>query len=131
MNRWLLLLVLLLATHGVAAELKTADAGLIDAAGVPRYAKATFVYGNADVGFRFASAVPVDEARQWYKEKLAGWSLMDQYGSWILYDGAPGLGMGAMMSKNQVMIKQNTDLPGWYKLDKSMTTEIVIMLGAK
>ena len=131
MKRLLLILLLLCSTVVSAADLKPADADLIAAAGVPLYSKATFVYGNADVGFRFAAGVSPDEARQWYKEKLARWSLMDQYGSWILYDGAPGLGMGAMMSKNQVMVQKNQDLPKWYSLDQRMTTEIVIMIGAK
>jgi hypothetical protein len=36
--------------------------------------------------------------------------------------------MGEVMSKNQVSVKHNDNLPQWHSLDKNMTTEIVIMI---
>lgn len=69
-----------------------------------------------------------DAVRTWYREKLAGWSLFDQYDSWILYDGEPGAGMGDLMALNQVQVQTNENLPEWHGVDKSLTTEIVIMV---
>jgi hypothetical protein len=46
----------------------------------------------------------------------------------FLYDGAPGKDMAGVMSENQVMVKRNDNLPEWHSLEKSMTTEIVIMI---
>ena len=36
--------------------------------------------------------------------------------------------MAGVMSENQVMVKHNDNLPGWFSLEKDMTTEIVIMI---
>jgi len=36
--------------------------------------------------------------------------------------------MAEVMSKLQVMIQENENLPEWFSLDKSMTREIVIMI---
>ena len=129
MKRWLLFILIACWTITAhAGDLKQSDVSLIESAGVPVYSKATFVYGNSDVGFRFATSISPDEARQWYREKLTEWSVLDQYGSWIMYDGKPGAGIGEVMSKNQILIKKNENLPGWYSLDKNMTTEISIMI---
>jgi len=58
------------------------------------------------------------------------WALYnDEYGNWILYDGAPDKGFGEVMSSNYISIVYNENLPEWHSLDKSMTTEIVIWLG--
>ena len=129
MLRWLLFILLTGWTITVhAADLQQSDISLIESAGVPVYSKANFVYGNPDVGFRFATSVSPEEARQWYHEKLPKWSVLDEYGSWIMYDGKPGAGLGEVMSKNQILIKKNENLPGWYSLEKNMTTEITIMI---
>jgi hypothetical protein len=114
-----------------ATSLKPEDISLIESAGVPVYPKATFVYGNPDVGFRFAASLSAEEVRQWYREKLPQWSVLDAYGSWILYNGKPGAGLGEVMSMNQVLIQKNENLPGWYSVEKNMTTEIVIMIVKK
>jgi len=75
-----------------AADLKQSDISLIESAGVPVYSKAVFVYGNPDVGFRYATSVSPDEVRQWYREKLPKWSVLDKYGSWIIMTENLGLG---------------------------------------
>ena len=59
---------------------------------------------------------------------MTKWALYKEYGGWILYDGEPGMGMAGIMSKNQISVKRNDNLPQWYSLDKEMTTEIVIMI---
>lgn len=128
MKKVLVIVMLFLATSAYAASLQPTDAALIKGAGVPTYAKATFVYGSKDVGFRFATNVSPDEVKQWYRDQLSSWALFDQFGSWILHNGAPSAGMGDVMSQNQVMIQKNDQLPGWYALSKDMTTEIVIMI---
>ena len=129
MKRWALFLLCVCWTvTAYAADLNQSDASMIESAGVPVYSKAIFAYGNQDVGFRFATSVPFEEVRQWYREKLPKWSVLDQYGSWILYDGEPGAGLGEVMSKTQILIKENENLPGWHSLEKNMTTEITIMI---
>ncbi len=128
MKKMFILLFLVFSVNTYAASLQPSDSKLIDAAGVPLFSKATFVYGNKDLGFRFASSTPPEEVQKWYSQQLHKWALLNKYGSWILYDGAPGIGMGEVMSKNQVSVKHNDNLPQWHSLDKNMTTEIVIMI---
>jgi hypothetical protein len=128
MKRIFLILFLVFSVNSFAASLQPADSKLIKAAGVPLFSKATFVYGNKDVGFRFASSTPPEEVQKWYRQQLPKWALLKEYGGWILYNGAPGVGMGEVMSKNQVSVKHNDNLPQWHSLDKKMTTEIVIMI---
>ena len=121
-------LAALCAPVAFAADLPAADAARIEKAGVPLYPGATFATGSKDVGFRFATAESPDVVRQWYQEKLEGWRLFDQYGSWILYKGDPVAGMGELMSRHQVQVQTNENLPEWHQVDKSMTTEVVIMV---
>ena len=101
---------------------------MIRDAGIPIYQEAIFAYGNASVGFRYATSTSPETVRQWYREKLSSWSVYEQYGGWILYNGKPGLGMTEIMEKDQVSIQKNENLPEWHSLDKTMTTEIVIMV---
>jgi len=124
----LLCLIALGSSGAIAAELPAADAALIEKAGVPLYPGATFATGNEDTGFRFATAEAPETVRNWYRKKLAGWSLFDKFDSWILYDGEAGASMGDLMSKSQVQVQANENLPEWHDVDKSMTTEIVILV---
>lgn len=128
MKKLLAILILVLSANAYAASLQTSDSKLISDRGVPLYSKATFVSGNKDVGFRFASSIPPEEVQNWYRQQLPKWALYKEYGGWILYDGAPGKDMAGVMSENQVMVKRNDNLPEWHSLDKDMTTEIVIMI---
>jgi len=113
-----------------ADSLKDQDEQLIKSAGIPLYSKARFVYGNNSVGYRFASSEPVDNVRAWYRKQLASWPVYeDRFGSWIIYKGKPGAKMSDLiMQKNQVSVQKNDKLPEWHDLDKTMTTEIVIMV---
>ena len=128
MKKFLVILILGLSVNIYAACLQTSDSKLIADGGIPVYSKATFVYGNKDVGFRFASSTPSEEVQKWYRQQLPKWALYKEYGSWILYDGKPGKGMAELMSCNQVSVKHNDNLPQWHSLEKNMTTEIVIMI---
>ena len=128
MKKMFIVLFVVFSANSYAASLQPSDLKLIKAAGIPLYSKATFVYGNKSVGFRFASSTPPEEVRKWYRQELPKWALFNDYGSWILYDGAPRIGMVEVMSKNQVSVKHNDNLPQWHSLDKNMTTEIVIMI---
>ena len=121
-------LIGLAAPVAIAADLPASDAALIDGAGVQLYPGATFATGSKDVGFRFATSEAPEAVRKWYQEKLASWSLFDEYDSWILYDGEEGASMGDLMSLNQVQVQTNENLPEWHQVDKSMTTEIVVMV---
>lgn len=128
MKKFAFLFFFMFCASAFAGNLIVNDSDLIKEAGIPIYKNSTFVYGNKDVGFRFASKDSPEKIRQWYRENLSKWSLFEEYGSWLLYDGKPGLGMGGVMSTNQVSIQKNDQLPTWYSLDKNMTTEIVIMV---
>lgn len=128
MKKLFIILSLVLSMSVYAVNLQPSDSKLIDAAGVPLFPGATFVQGNKDVGFRFASSKPPEEVQKWYRQQLPKWELFNEYGGWILHNGAPGINMGEVMSKNQVSVQHNNNLPQWHSLDKNMTTEIVIMI---
>lgn len=119
---------LIVVTNVFSAELPRADAQLIETVGVQVYPGAIFINGNQDTGFRFATDKSAEDVRSWYRKQLSAWSLYEEFGGWILYDGEPGLGMGTLMSKNQVLIKQNTMLHDWFGVDKALSTELVIMI---
>ena len=123
------LVFLAFLTNALAADLPASDAALIDGAGIPIHPDATFVFGNSSTGFRFATNKPVDEIRGWYAEQLSDWTLTEDFGVWAVYDGPPGLGMGERMSVTQVSVDVNEDMPEWYSLGSSMTTEILIQIG--
>jgi len=124
------LALFLSAGIAMAADLSTKDVQILEEAGIPVYQGAQFVDGSLGsiVGARFATSAPADEVRAFYKGKFPGWALNDQYGSWILYKGEPGGGPGAYMEKQQISVVKNDNLPSWFGLDKSMTTEIIIVV---
>ncbi len=121
-------LCLFLAAGVNAETMPEAESDLISGAGIPIYPDADFVYGNRELGFRFATSDSPEEVRRWYVEQLGGWSLMDNFGLWALYDGPEGMNFGELMSVSQVTVTENDELPGWHSLDESMTTEIVIQI---
>ena len=131
MKKMIILLLLVFSVNSYAASLPSSDAKLIEGAGIPIFSGATFAVGNQDVGFRFVTSKTPEEVQQWYLQKLSKWTLFNQYGSWILYNGPQGVGLGEIMSKNQGAVQKNENLPQWHSLDKSMTTEIVIMVPKK
>jgi len=121
-------LVLFSGSVAVSAALPAADGKIIETAGVKRYEGAVYVNGSQDVGYRFATADPVEVVRAWYREQLPAWSLYEEYGGWILYEGAPGAGLGELMVKRQVAVKKNEKMNEWFGVDKAKSTEIVIMI---
>jgi len=128
MNKLFVVFLLIFSVNSYVEDLKPLDAKLIEAAGIPLYPKAIFAAGNQEIGFRFATSVPPEEAQEWYRKQLTEWALYDKYGGWILYDGAPGKGMAEVMTVNHISIEHNDNLPEWHSLRKNMTTEIVIMI---
>lgn len=127
-NLIVLLFCLLLGMNAYASELGAADRQIIEAAGIQVYPGAIFVNGSKAVGYRFASNKSSAIVRAWYSQQLSTWSLYEEFGGWILYDGDPGLGMGEVMAEMQVMVKANAMLPDWFGVDKELTTEIIIMI---
>ncbi len=115
----------------LAADLPARDVKILKEAGMPLYQSAEFINGGLGdevVGARFASAAPVEDVRAFYRDKFPNWALNAEYGVWILYDGKPGGGPAAYMGKQQVMVVKNMNLPSWFGLDKSKTTEIMIVV---
>ena len=125
-------LLALLCVAGVglvkAADLPAADAGVIKSAGIPLFDKAVFLVGNRDTGYRFATSESPEAVRKWYREKLSSWSVFDQFGSWILYQGKAGAKLSGIMTSKQVSVVTNPKLVEWHKVQKNMTTEIVVMV---
>ena len=128
MNKLFAVFFIILSVNSYAQSLQPLDSKLIEAAGIPLYSKATFLYGNKDIGFRFATSLLPEEVQEWYRQKMPKWALYNKYGAWILYDGAPDKGMAEVMSVNYISIVHNENLPEWHSLDKSMTTEIDIFI---
>lgn len=128
MTKLFVVFLLIFLVNSNAAELKPSDAKLIKDAGIPLHSEAIFVYGNQDVGFRFATNVLPEKVQEWYRKELPKWALYNKYGSWMLYNGAPDKGMADVMSVNNINVTHNANLPEWHSLDKNMTTEIVIMI---
>lgn len=122
------LLFMIFSVHAYAANLQPPDSKLIEAAGIPLYPKAIFVNGSKDVGFRFVTSLPPEDAQEWYGQQLPKWELYTLYGAWIIYNGAPARGMAEVMSMNHISIQYNENLPEWFSLNKNMTTEIVIVI---
>jgi len=114
----------------LAAELSAKDATILKKAGIPVYQDAEFVNGalGGEIGARFASSVPAADVQAFYRGKFPSWALNSEYGSWILYDGKPGGGPAAYMGKKQIYVKTNQNLPAWFGVDKSKTTEIIIVV---
>lgn len=128
MNKLFVIFLLIFSVSSIAGELKPSDSKLIKDAGIPIYSKAVFAAGNQDIGFRFAANVSPEEIQEWYRKELPKWNLYNKYGGWILYNGEPDKGMADVMALNHISITYNANLPEWHSLDKSMTTEIVIMV---
>ena len=80
------------------------------------------------IGIKFASSDGVEKVRSWYSEKTSGWAVFDDGSMWILYNGKPGLNPIEVMSKSQVLIDSDENLPLIHGLDKNMKTEIVLIL---
>ncbi len=114
----------------LAADLPARDVKILKEARIPVYQGAEYTNGalGGEMGVRFASSAPVEDVRKFYREKFPGWALNDQYGSWILYNGEPGGGPAGYMGKQQVMVVNNKNLPSWFGVDKSKTTEIIIVV---
>lgn len=93
MKKLVLLFFFFLCSTVFAANLPDKDLDIINAARIHLYDEAIFVYGNKDVDYRFASKEVPGNVQQWHREQLPQWSLFNQYGSWILYDGKPDSGM--------------------------------------
>ena len=128
MNKLLVVFFIIFSVNSYATSLQPSDLKLIETAGIPIYSKTTFANGSQDIGFRFATSLSPKETQQWYRKQLPKWSVYNKYGGWILYDGAPDMGMAKVMSKNHISIQHNENLPQWFSLDKIMTTDITIMV---
>jgi len=117
----------------LAAELSGNDATILEKAGIPIYQDAEFINGalGGEMGARFASSTPAADVQKFYRERFPSWALNAEYGSWILYDGKPGGGPAAYMDKKQISVKKNENLPTWFGIDKSRTTEIIIVVPSK
>lgn len=117
-----------------ASELTVNDSKTLKQAGIPIYPGLEFMNGITGdlISMRFATSDNVKILREWYRKKLPKWAVYDEYGIWILYDGKPGGGPANYMTKKNISIMENTNIPQWFSMPANMTTEVTITLpGAK
>jgi len=124
----LAVICLSVVAYAFSAELDKAEAQLIESAEVQIYPSADYLNGGPEVEYRFGTTKTPEEVRAWYKNQLPTWSLYEEFGGWILYDGKPGVGMAGVMTSNQVSVQKNELLQEWFGVDKAMSTEIVVMI---
>jgi hypothetical protein len=124
------LVLILSAVIVLAADLPAKDAKILEDAGIPVYKGAEYVNGQLGgiMGLRLATSATLEEVRAFYRSEFPSWALNAEYGSWILYNGEPGSGPAAYMEKQQIMVAENKNLTEWFGIDKSKTTEIMIVV---
>jgi hypothetical protein len=122
--------ILLLASsnHLLAAEMPVQVSAGFQQAGVPVYPGAVYCTGDARIGVRLASSHSPEKVRQWYRERLPGWQVFEQFGMWVLHPGKANPSMSELMEGNQVSVVSNPQIPEWHALDANMTTEIMVAL---
>jgi len=125
----LLTIFIMFAAPVLGAETIPANTkAAFDKVGVAVYPGAVYCTGDPDTGVRLATKDGPDKVRAWYKEKLPGWTVFDKFGMWALVD-SPGVdSMVDLMKSNNLVVTENSELPGWHKLPANMTTEIVVAL---
>ena len=101
---------------------------ILDAANFPIYPGAVYCIGDAQSGIRLATDDDLETVKQWYRDKLPDWSLMTDWGLWVLHDGGPIKSGADLMSDSltSISIGEQPMIPGWYGLDEDMTTEILL-----
>lgn len=121
--------VLALWALGVsAASVPPESAAAMEKAGVPMYPGAVYCTGDPTIGIRFATSDAPEKVQAWYRERLAGWTLFNEFGMWALVDAPSVGGLGDLMANNQLVVSHNAELPGWHGLAADMTTDITTML---
>ena len=127
-----IVLSLILISFNASANnpLSSKDKDILDKAGVPIYPELRYMNGITGdmISMRFATSDNVKTLREWYRKKLPKWALYDEYGIWILYDGKPGGGPANYMTKTNISIAENTNIPQWFSMPANMTTEVTITL---
>ena len=126
MKKILIALLLLLPFGLSAEEIPAAETEILENNGILVHPDSTYVYGNTEIGMRFASNKSVDDIRSWFTEKLGEWSVFEQFGLWAIYVGPDGADFGTVMMATQIAVSENDELPEWHSLNDDMTTEIVI-----
>ena len=113
-----------------ASELSVNDSKTLKQAGIPVYSGLKYMNGITGdmISMRFATSDKVKTLREWYRKNLPKWAIYDEYGIWILYDGKPGGGPANYMTKKNISISENKNLPTWFSLPKNITTEVTITL---
>jgi len=113
-----------------ASELSANDSKILKQAGIPIYPGLEYMNGITGdmISMRFATSDNIITLREWYQKHLPKWAVYDEYGIWILYDGKPGGGPGNYMTKKNISIMGNTNIPQWFSMPANMTTEVTITL---
>jgi len=129
MKRRISLFILILlwsVVPSIGANIPPDVANDLMAKNFPSYPQSIYCIGTLEMGVRFASNKAPEIVRIWYQDKLPDWSVMDTYGTWVLYDGPADASPPAVMSRKQITIMKNENLPSWHGLSADMTTEIMM-----
>ena len=121
----IILVIWIIPTCLAAQDIPASVKSKLNSKGFNIFPTAVYCTGDISIGVRFATDEQPEKVREWYKAQYPKWAVLDQYGSWILYDGPPGAGMGQVMSGKQILIKKTEQLPSWHSLSSNMTTEIM------
>lgn len=131
-NLVFILLALLNFTANADADnsLLKVDKDILDKVGVPVHSELKYLNGITGdmISMRFTTTDNVEALREWYREKLPKWAIYDEYKLWILYDGKPGGGPANYMTKINISIMENKNIPQWFSMPSNMTTEVIITL---
>jgi hypothetical protein len=122
--------ILLLFTGAAIAgtSLSAKDEKAISEAGLSVYPGSVVITGLQALGIAFATSDSVEKVRKWYRNNTPDWTVYEDDGMWVLYDSKSMLNPFEIMSKRQVLVNKNENLPYVHKYDKSVTTEIVIIV---
>lgn len=127
---FLALLIAMMASTLLAAEMPAQIKAAFDRAGVPIYPGAVFCTGDAQamgVSALLATSDGVEKVRKWYQTKLSGWKVADGPGSWVLVDG-PVDSPTVFLERNNVSVMNDALLPRGCQLGANMTTRVEVML---
>lgn len=102
----------------------------LEQAGVAVYPGAEYCIGNPQIGIRFASSDDPETVKAWYVEHVPAWNVKDVFGMWILIDAPADAKISGsdLMTRNNIVVDVNPELPGWHGLAGDMTTQIVVSL---
>ena len=118
-----------------AAQLSKEDAAVIKAAGVIIYPESIYLNGSPDLAAHFVTPDYPEKVKEWYQEKLPGWTLNKEMGQWCLHKGKPFANplelLNELANRPHILVSVDEGIPFVWSLKETMTTEIFITIPAQ